>query len=163
MPLKVSRLFSRRARLGRVHYNKNVMSENKNKDKEPVWCLVANVVEERHYGPGGNETRRGTKHFAPGAKIYCFPVLWGDGYEKIDVVGRHRGSHRFVRMVISSEWLTNWRAQLVYSLFLIEQFDGIWGEPESVWRWKAKSPEGHVNEYVEMMKEREVKRNKPAT
>jgi hypothetical protein len=34
-----------------------------------VWCIVANIVHERPYGPGGQEVRRGTKHFAPGAKV----------------------------------------------------------------------------------------------
>lgn len=43
------------------------------------------------------------------------PVQWGDGYEKIKVVGRHRGSHQYVTMVMQARWLTNWRAKLVYS------------------------------------------------
>lgn len=139
------------------------MPEDQNKKNEPVWCLVANIVEERRYGLNGSEAKRGTKHFAPGAKIYCFPVRWGDGYEKIDVIGRHRGSHRFVRMVISSQWLTNWKAQLVYSPFLIEQFVGVWADTESARTWKLKSSEDHINEYVKMMKEREVERNKTTT
>ncbi|MGC9666090.1 hypothetical protein ACNTMW_05970 [Planosporangium sp. 12N6] len=33
----------------------------------PVWCIVANVVDERSYGPGGAERRRGLKLFWPGA------------------------------------------------------------------------------------------------
>lgn len=90
----------------------------------PVWCLVANVVEERTCGPDGTETWHGTKHFAPGAKIYCFPAQWGDGYEQIRVVGRHRGSRRFVTMIVKSRWLTNWRVQLVYSPAVIERLDG---------------------------------------
>jgi hypothetical protein len=49
----------------------------------PVWCPVANVVRERTYGPGGKEIRRGSKHFAPGAKLYCYPSQWGDGYQQI--------------------------------------------------------------------------------
>jgi hypothetical protein len=36
----------------------------------PIWRPVANIVQERPYGPGGAETRRGTKHFQPGAKVY---------------------------------------------------------------------------------------------
>jgi hypothetical protein len=86
---------------------------------EPIWCVVANVVAERRCGPGRTELRRGTKHFAAGAKVYCFPPLWGDGYERIKVVGRHRGSHRYVTIVIRSEWLTGWKVQLVYSPHVI--------------------------------------------
>ena len=67
---------------------------------EPIWCVVANVAEETGRGPGGREIGRGTKHFPPGAKVYCSPPLWGDGYERIRVVGRHRGSHRYVTMVV---------------------------------------------------------------
>jgi hypothetical protein len=96
----------------------------------PVWCVVANVVAERPYGEGGTETRRGTKHFAPGAKLYCLPPLWGDGYEKINVVGRHRGSHRYVTMVVRSRWLTNWRAALVYSPHVIGALAGHWDGSE---------------------------------
>jgi len=86
----------------------------------PVWCLVANVVAERRAGPGGMDVRRGTKHFAPGAKVYCLPPLWDSyhkvrGFDKIVVVGRHRRSHRYMTIVTRTEWLTNWRVQLVYS------------------------------------------------
>ena len=46
--------------------------------------------------------------------------MWGDGYEKIHVVGRHRALHRrCVKMIVSSWWLTNWRVQLVYSSYAI--------------------------------------------
>lgn len=49
-------------------------------------------------------------------------MLWGDGYEKIKVVARHRGSHQFVTMVIRSSWLTNWRVKMVYSPHVIREF-----------------------------------------
>jgi hypothetical protein len=97
---------------------------------EPVWCVVANIVPERPYGPGGAEKRRGTKHFRPGAKVYCFPALWGDGYEQIKVVGRHRRSNRYVTMVIKSAWLENWRVKLVYSPDIIRRLDGKWNATE---------------------------------
>lgn len=95
---------------------------------DPIWCVVANVKEERPYGPGKQEVRRGTKHFAPGAKVYCAPVLWGDGYEKIKVVGHHRATHRYVTMVIRSEWLTNWRVELAYSPYLIYEMMALWDD-----------------------------------
>jgi hypothetical protein len=92
----------------------------------PVWCLAANVRERRPYGEGGRETRRGTKHFPPGSKVCCFPPLWGDGYESVKVVGRHRGSHRYATMIIEARWLTNWRADLVYSPYVISELAPYW-------------------------------------
>lgn len=88
---------------------------------EPVWCVVANVVMERTYGPGGAERRSGTKHFAPGAKVYVVGFFWGTGGERVTVVGRHRKSHRFITLAMEAEHLANWRAELVYSPHVIER------------------------------------------
>jgi hypothetical protein len=116
-----------------------------------IWCPVANVAEEQQYGPGGHELRRGTKHFPPGAKVYCMPELWGDGYEDIMVVGRHRGSHRYVTMVIPSRRLTNWRADLVYSPHVMRELEGYWdGTAASKQRAQA---------IVDVCREREAKRS----
>jgi hypothetical protein len=95
---------------------------------EPVWCMVGNIVEERPYGEGGAETRIGTKHFSPGTKVYCFPPLWGDGYENIKVIGYHKGTRgrQLVVMVIKSAWIENRRAELVYKPSIISRFDGAW-------------------------------------
>ncbi len=81
----------------------------------PVWCVAANVVNERPYGPGGAEVRRGTRHFAPGAKVYVFHFFWGMGGEQVTVVGRHRKSRRFITLIMPAAHLANWRAELVYS------------------------------------------------
>lgn len=92
----------------------------------PVWCVVANVADTRPYGEGGREARRGTKHFPPGAKLYCFPPLWGDGFANVQVVGRHRGSHRYATMIVQARWLTNWRVELAYSPTVIRALGGHW-------------------------------------
>jgi len=100
------------------------------------WCLVGNIVETRLAGVGGEEEKSGTPHFSAKTKVYCLPATWGDGYEQIIVIGRHRGSKRFVKMVISSSWINNWRAQVVYSpavLKLIqENIPRVWGTKEEV-------------------------------
>ncbi len=96
----------------------------------PVWCPVANIVRERASGPGGREIRRGSKHFAPGAKLYCYPALWGDGYEQIQVIGRHRATHRYVKMIVNEKWLTNWRVQLAYSPHVIRELWPAWDGTE---------------------------------
>ncbi|HEV8190124.1 MAG TPA: hypothetical protein VGP82_01345, partial [Ktedonobacterales bacterium] len=81
----------------------------------PVWCPVANVVAERAWRLGSRKGHRSHTHFAPDTKVYCNPARWGDGYEQIMVIGRHRDSHHYAKMVINWKWLTNWRVKLVYS------------------------------------------------
>src|SRR5688572_22812647 len=100
-----------------------------------VWCVVANVVAERPVGEGGLEQRSGTSHFRAGTLVYCPTILWGDGYENIKVVARHRGSHRFVTMVIRSSWLTNWRVKMVYSPHIMREFR----EMGATWDGSGKS------------------------
>ena len=96
-----------------------------------IWCVVANVVDEHAVGERG-EIRRGTKHFRPGAKVYCYPPLWGDGYENVKVIGHHRGSHKLVTMVMPSKRLENWRVKMVYSPRIIERMRDHWdGSRES--------------------------------
>ncbi|MDB5332428.1 MAG: hypothetical protein JWP03_3579 [Phycisphaerales bacterium] len=91
-------------------------------DDAPVWGVAANVAMEHRYGPGGAETRRGTKHFAPGAKVFVYEFMWGYGGTNVTVVGRHRKSKRFIRITMPSNRLVNWRAELVYSPYIAKQF-----------------------------------------
>jgi hypothetical protein len=80
---------------------------------EWIWCLVGNVVDEYEWGED-KVIRKGTKQFPPGAKLYCFPSLWGDGYENIKVIGKPRRSARLITIVMRSALVTNWRLQKVY-------------------------------------------------
>lgn len=86
----------------------------KNREVEFIWCLVGNIIGEHPVGEN-KEIRRGTKHFSPGTKVYCFPLKWGDGYEKIYVIGRPRQSSRFIKVIIKSDLVINWRIQKVFS------------------------------------------------
>jgi hypothetical protein len=87
-----------------------------------IWCVAANVADKIPSVAVKTETQRGTKHFRSGALVYCSTSLWGDGYENIKVVARHRGSNRYVTMVMRSAQLTNWRPKLVYSPHVIQEF-----------------------------------------
>lgn len=79
-------------------------------------CVVANVAQETSHGEGGLEIRKGLRHFAPGAKVWIAPPAWGDGGERVIVAGRHRGnSRRYMRIVIESRFLVNFRVRAVYS------------------------------------------------
>jgi len=104
----------------------------------PVWCPTANVVGERAFRLGGRIVRRAHAHFAPGTKVYCLPPKWGDGYEQIVVFGHHRGSHRYVKMVINWKWLTNWRVKLAYSPHVIRL---LWPDWTGTERSKAEAQE----------------------
>ncbi|PSK92698.1 hypothetical protein [Taibaiella chishuiensis] len=84
-----------------------------------AWCLTGNIIEHPYAGKDG-QPRYGTRHFAPGTKVYCLPHQWGDGYEKIKVIGKHRNSNRSVCLVIPSKYIANWRLQKVYRTYLLE-------------------------------------------
>jgi len=108
------------------------------------WCLVGNIVEERKHGEGGTETCSGTKHFSPGTKVFCLPAQWGDGYDQIMVIGRHRGSKRFETMIISSDWVINWRAKVVYNPTVLKRLVAI-EEEQGRSNWTTKE---EVEQYV---------------
>ena len=80
-----------------------------------TWCVVANVLAETLHGEGGEDVQRGLKHFAPGAKVWVLPPQWGDGGEKLVVVGRHRGrGNQQIRLVLDRRFLTNYRVKPLY-------------------------------------------------
>jgi hypothetical protein len=89
-----------------------------------VWCLVANVTREPHpEGPVG-DLRIGLKHFSPGTKLYCFPHAWGDGGDRLRVLGRHRGGSKLINIVIANRFLTNWRVQKVFNPQVVGAMEG---------------------------------------
>ena len=91
-----------------------------------IWCLVANV---RDYPVDElfnviKKERRETKHFAPGARVYVYPVQWGDGWDRMVVVGRKKGTRRVVRKVIPGSMLEDFRLRRVYSPTVISWMCG---------------------------------------
>ena len=87
---------------------------------EWVWCLVGNVVDEHPRGES-HEIAHGTKHFRPGTKVYCLPVQWGDGYEQIAVLGKHKGQRGLIAIVMNRHLIENFRCQKVYSPYVIRK------------------------------------------
>jgi len=92
---------------------------------EGVWCLVANVAPKQVYGEEHN-VRLGTKHFSSNTKVYCFPPAWGDGYEQIRVIGRHRGSSRLVTLIMPTRRLINWRVKYVRQPYVVRHMYPGW-------------------------------------
>lgn len=113
------------------------------------WCLIGNITEGRPCGHGGSDWIEGTKHFKPGAKVYCTPPQWGDGYENIRVVGRHRNNNRYVTMIIKSCCVTNWRAKVVYSPAVIHRLN---------WAGLMWRSEIIVRSWVVMLRDREAEK-----
>jgi hypothetical protein len=107
------------------------------------WCLVGNIIDpsDRDQQP----SPQGTKHFSGGTKVYCLPAQWGDGYDKIKVIGRHRGSRQFVTMIISADRVTNWRAKVVYDPEVLRRLAQIW------FNWQTKA---EVETYLESLIQR---------
>ncbi|MCA8830407.1 hypothetical protein [Hymenobacter pini] len=92
-------------------------------DKQPesYWTAVGNIIRERPYGPDGAETRYGTKHFAPGAKVYI--IDWYPGMcESIVVVGQHRKSKRLITLSLDVRLVENLRAKVCYNPTVIAKF-----------------------------------------
>lgn len=97
-------------------------------DDPPVgrWVLIANVRELDRSGDNqAPETPlSGTKHFSPGTKVYCEEQLWGDGWESVSVVGRHRGNKGFVQVVMPIKQLCNFRAKQEFNPHIKNLLDG---------------------------------------
>ena len=92
---------------------------------EPVWLITANVVEERSYGEGGLEQKRGTKHFRGNAKVYVIDAYWGM-CETVTVIGHHRASGRYVKIDLPVKHLARLRMTLCYSPKVIELASEHW-------------------------------------
>jgi uncharacterized protein (TIGR02996 family) len=88
----------------------------------PAWCVTGNIVESRPYGPGGAETRRGTRLFQPNAKVHIADVAssyWlfvenPQPFHNVRVIGRHRKSRDWIGCILRVANTTNWRVELVY-------------------------------------------------
>jgi uncharacterized protein (TIGR02996 family) len=88
----------------------------------PVWCISGNIVESRPFGPGGAETRRGTRLFRGNAKIYLADTQWAytlfndppGEWDRVRVISRHRKSLKWIGCIIRTALTTNWHLELVY-------------------------------------------------
>jgi hypothetical protein len=106
---------------------------------EPIWCVVANVVTERPYGPDGAEIRSGTKHFRPGAKLHIIDT-YGGMCEYVIAIGHHRGSNRYSRMVVSVRHLENFRVKLAYSPQVIRLANERFATGRTAWSEEEARP-----------------------
>ncbi|MFC7280163.1 hypothetical protein ACFQS1_39915 [Paractinoplanes rhizophilus] len=96
-------------------------------DVQPIWCIVANVVDERPYGPGGLEQRSGLRLFRGRAKVFVPDGYAGMGYETVRVIGHIRHGSRLATVDVATAFLTNWRVKLVYSPAILARIAEVQG------------------------------------
>ena len=91
-----------------------------------IWCLVANVKHGGDPEATSPEGRRGgTKHFPPGGRVYVVTAWWSGAPDgRIPVVGKEKGTRRYVRKVISCVHLEHFRVKRVYSPTVISWIIG---------------------------------------
>ena len=93
---------------------KSVIRNKESPDKyQFIWSLVGNIVAKHEFGEN-HEIKKGTKHFPPGAKVFCIPEFGGMGHERITVVGIPRRSSKYIKVVIASTLVENWRVKKVF-------------------------------------------------
>jgi hypothetical protein len=84
------------------------------REQEPLWCLQANIVAERQFGPDGLDKSAETRHFRGGAKVYVIDWFAGQCHDVV-VIGHHRKSLQLAKMVLPVSCIQNLRVKLVYS------------------------------------------------
>lgn len=98
---------------------------------EPTWCVVANVRPEA-WGKG---TSPGTRQFRAGALLWVHAAHWGDGFERVRVVGHHRKSKRLISIIVEAARLTNWRTKGAYDPRLVSM---LGAQPTTGWANKEE-------------------------
>ena len=102
------------------------------------WALVGNIVLEHEFGDN-QVIRLGTKHFAPGAKVYCGKEYAGDGYENVVVIGKQRNSSKYIELVMSRFLIENFRLQKVYKPLILNKMAN--SKKHSYWENKDEDRE----------------------
>ncbi len=84
-----------------------------------AWCLVGNIKSEMDFGVE-HEIRNDTKHFSKNTKLLLAPVQWGDGYERVVVIGTPKYSKRYIELIMAIEHIENFRMQKIYKPVLLK-------------------------------------------
>lgn len=86
--------------------------------EEFEWAIVANIIDEKYIG-ADEKIISGFKHFSPNTKVICLPEYGGMGHERIPVLGIHKRSKRYIKVVIATKRLTNFRVKQIYKPMFI--------------------------------------------
>lgn len=84
-----------------------------------LWCVVANIKRDHPYGPGGTESKSGTRQFRGGAKVYiagCNPGMC----DSVLAIGLHRRSRRFIACYVDVQHVEQFRVKMACHPKVIE-------------------------------------------
>ena len=116
------------------------------KGHEWCWSLVGNIVNEHRFGEE-KDIKSGTKHFSAGTKVYLAPSSWGDGYERIHVIGLGRGKRRFIEIVMQRKYIENFRIQKVYKPAIVRRML----DSENIWWGDSDDDRETILEYLKFL------------
>jgi hypothetical protein len=122
--------------------------------RKSQWCLVGNIVDRRPLGPDNPRQKPGSRHFSAGTKVYCLPAQWGDGYDQMIVIGRHRGADKLVQMIINGDWIENFRAMVVYPVEIIRRLEKT-AQQSGLRNWRSRQ---EVQAYIVSIKQHRASR-----
>jgi len=123
------------------------VDEINNSEPESFLCATANVVMSRPYGEDGSQTRKGTKHFRGGAKVYVIDA-YGGMCESAILIGHHRANGRYINLTMKVKYLENFRVTSIYSpkvISLIKEHYAGKGIPFSDFEARAQNLCNTVN------------------
>ena len=135
----------------------NSYEEYLKKGHEWCWCLVGNIVEEHEFGED-KEIKPGTKHFVGGAKVCLAPAQWGDGYEKIVVIGVARKSRKYIEVVMQEKYIENFRMQKIYKPAIVRRMINS----EYTWWSDSDDDRSKIIQYLETLAPEEAEKEKQA-
>ncbi len=126
------------------------MVENKIENYTWRWCLVGNIVDKRFYGEE-HEIKSGIKLLSPSTKVYIAPHQWGDGGDKLVVLGKPRHKNGLIECIIKREQICNWRLKKIYPSRVLNRMNGSkyhwWGNDDD-WKECIESYAKDVNKYL---------------
>lgn len=96
----------------------------------PIWCVVADVADATLWDQRGNVVQHGTRHFNGGETVYCSASLWGEGHASVKVVGVDRRTGRNIAVIMSAQYLTNWRVMQVDHQDVVGEFVNQWDDSD---------------------------------
>ena len=141
-------------------------------ERESVWAVAGNVIGERAYGPGSEDTRSGTRLFRAGAKIYLASLrhAWVFSQEPINppdeaiqVIGQHRTSRSWLMSWMRFRDTTDWRVQVIHNPAVLkrlhaEEWPGFLLEPREFSRADGEPALQSVRSLISLVDERGERR-----
>ena len=77
-----------------------------------TWCVTARIVNEHKIGQEKTAVA-GSRHFAPGEKVYLLDAYFSQGAERSTVLGKPKYSEKYTCVVIKTDLLENLQVERV--------------------------------------------------